>query len=410
MDQFTSQIKVWIVCAIVLTAFCCAPEDKFVNPQVVDENPNDTISYKLKIKWQKPLHRDTLDCNSFNPVMMGENVLFSQRHCVEKERLIALRKIDGSLVWEWDEHEKGTSNFIAHHDEIVIYDSSTELFGIDGGAGIIKWKYDTAPLASLPFMSSQDNIWYKELNPQGLENEFSYLIEGNFNEGSYRTIYKRELVDGFIANLQPPALWVAPNSDSVLVFQNRSFKFSTPVEHKVTLIVYNLTKDSTLFEIDDLTESGNSNVRPPVIWDEKIYFAGAQNMYCIDINTGEILWKKYLYQLLLCNWLIEEGKLIVNPDDRTLLALDPYTGDEIWKRTDSGANCSDMKYHDGIIYFDCLGTGRLYAVDISTGEHIWAEKSPNGESINNGVAIDPENNVLYASDGYFALCIELPKK
>jgi outer membrane protein assembly factor BamB len=138
-------------------------------------------------------------------------------------------------------------------------------------------------------------------------------------------------------------------------------------------------------------------------------------MYCVDIISKEIIWKEYIGQNAFSNFFIEKNVLIVNPDNRTLMGLNPYTGETIWQETDSGATCSNMIYFDGIVYFGSIGTGMLYAVDIETGEHIWAEKSPNKDRFSssafvNGVAIDTVNRVLYTDDEYFVMAIKLPER
>ena len=254
----------------------------------------------------------------------------------------------------------------------------------------------------------------------GIHYTESYLVRAHVNQGVWDTIYTLKEENGYRPDIYPPGYWVSPESDTVLVFQNRQWHFS-PNDGKIDLIAYNMTQDSTLYVLSDLDPQGESNVGPPLIWEDKIYFAGKRTMYCIDVQTGEILWKKFFTgfgeTLYTCNWLVVGNKLIVKPDNQNIYALDPLAGNEIWKKTDSGATCfSDMVYHDGRIYFGCWGTLTIHAIDVETGEDLWNLESPNRENgyptadFATGVAISPELGYLYTADLYFAMCIKLPER
>ncbi len=379
----------------------------------------DTSKSKLNVLWQIPLTEDTLECGSIYPSITNYGVLFSQRYCPDKEILVMVDVNTHQILWNWSEQYNGRTSAImglSSTDSKILYDSWHEIFCIDASTGETIWKHSTDPICGSPRSVLFNGFLYDNFETCGEPNSFSSLVRINVGSGEVETIYTHSTLNDYPPNLEPPGFWLKANGDTVLVFQNRTVGNSFPSKGRIDLFAYNMTQGSMEWEIFELDADGNSNVRPPVVWENKIYFAGKRMMYCIDAPTHEIIWTKPLYQMLMSNWLIANEKLIVKPDNDEMFALNPNTGEEIWKETGSGETCGNMVYYDGMVYFNCLGTGKLYAVDVETGEHVWAEHPPNRKkgfkdaSFYDGVAVDPVRGVLYTSDEFFAMCIELPER
>ncbi len=62
--------------------------------------------------------------------------------------------------------------------------------------------------------------------------------------------------------------------------------------------------------------------------------------------------------------------VIVNNEDQYVYALDPMTGNQLWKVRDSGTS-SKMRYMNGVVYFNGGASGRLHAIDIREGKTVW---------------------------------------
>jgi outer membrane protein assembly factor BamB len=158
-----------------------------------------------------------------------------------------------------------------------------------------------------------------------------------------------------------------------------------------------------------------------------IYFLCINSLFCINKNNGTILWQKNFDKngetFTSCSPFVAENILLVKPDDRTLYALDPNTGNQIWLDTDNGSGAGEMVYHKGLVYYTCDGNGKIYAIEPKTGKKTWAEPSPNnfknkfnGNRVFSkanigfgGIAIDSTLEYLYTSDFYFVMCLKLPK-
>ena len=77
------------------------------------------------------------------------------------------------------------------------------------------------------------------------------------------------------------------------------------------------------------------NGAAPIVVGDKCYFAGGDQIYAVDLESGRMLWKYPLYQ----------------PLSRTV-------------------KCTPT-YFNGSLYFGC-GDGNLYCIDAQTGSFQWA--------------------------------------
>lgn len=162
--------------------------------------------------------------------------------------------------------------------------------------------------------------------------------------------------------------------------------------------LYNYSKKSSIYDKKTLT----SNIPfygsgPAVIYEDKAYYSPGKSIICIDVYTGEQLWKRDFPEgFTFSRYIIAEDKLLANCEDTYLYALDPDTGQQLWKEKSSGTS-SPMSYLNGIVYFVGGGDGLLHAVEVETGKHLWRISSPDLKA-NSGawfktevIAISPEN-------------------
>nr|WP_262918683.1 PQQ-like beta-propeller repeat protein [Belliella filtrata] len=156
-------------------------------------------------------------------------------------------------------------------------------------------------------------------------------------------------------------------------------------------------------------------LNPPVIYNDRVYLAVGFELACHDIRSGKQLWKRrFDGETFFSNFLIEEGKLVVNNEDQFVYCLDPISGTQLWKTRGSGTS-SYMSYLNGVVYFVGGATGNLHAVDIGSGKTVWKIDINNlGESGDrfrtSAVYVTPgENNKkgkVIALGGLNAYCFE----
>jgi outer membrane protein assembly factor BamB len=86
--------------------------------------------------------------------------------------------------------------------------------------------------------------------------------------------------------------------------------------------------------------------------------------------------------ILFSGFIIEDDKIIANNEDTHTYGISPENGSILWK-TESSGTSGRISYLNGIAYFVGGSSGKLHAIDVSTGEHVWKIDASNlGEPSN----------------------------
>ena len=178
----------------------------------------------------------------------------------------------------------------------------------------------------------------------------------------------------------------------------------------------------------------------PIVYDGVIYIVtGADDVFAVSVETGEILWEYEanldgLIDTICCGWTnrglaLGEGKVFVGQLDGKLVALDQATGEVEWsvqaERWQEGYSITSApRYFDGLVITGFAGAefgtrGRVKAYAADDGRHIWTfytvpgpgelghDTWPEGSNVweHGGAtvwqtpAIDPDLGLLYFSTG-----------
>ena len=244
----------------------------------------------------------------------------------------------------------------------------------------------------------------------------SELVMSDILTQNFRTIYEVDSVAGYSCHLYPPAVLINDENDTLLFFQNRQWK-SPPYDGKIDFYGYNMSDDTLLWKLDDINESGNSAVFIPLIHDNKVYFKAGFEVFCLDAETGNIIWEfdpPSFSDMLLGNLIIAENMLIVKTSGSELYAVSLESGGIIWSNLQAGDTPNSLAYFDGVVYYVADSDSKLHAIEVATGKELWSIISPNryesvsfGTYFYNGVAIDPATRRLYITDTHFINCFQL---
>ncbi|MFD2514774.1 PQQ-binding-like beta-propeller repeat protein [Pontibacter locisalis] len=170
----------------------------------------------------------------------------------------------------------------------------------------------------------------------------------------------------------------------------------------------------------------------PLVDETGIYFGDwGGTVYKVDASTGKLIWKKEIEKpQTMWPWhgfagtgTLGEGKLFEASVEGTAFALNPATGDVLWKTrftddTEAG-NLSTLLYHDGLVYIGVSSVeepmtgmkkdfkpdfqGKVVALRASDGTLAWervlVEPPHNGCAVWSSFALDPDLNMLYFTTG-----------
>lgn len=155
-------------------------------------------------------------------------------------------------------------------------------------------------------------------------------------------------------------------------------------------------------------------------FNKKIYATtGFGGVFCLDMLTGDILWKKYLDIPIRIAPTVNAGRVIVQAFDNTLYVLDAEDGDELWKHvTDyetttlvGGASPAYDTKMDVIVA--AFSNGELRAFKASTGTPLWGDMLVTNRRTNSLSTIDAikanpviDGNMVFAI-GYNSLLVAI---
>jgi outer membrane protein assembly factor BamB len=140
----------------------------------------------------------------------------------------------------------------------------------------------------------------------------------------------------------------------------------------------------------------------PTIENGVVYFGARDaNMYALDANHGELLWK-YDAQgsWIISSAVVKKGILYVGTSDSfLLLALDVKTGKEIFQFKTRGYVFGTPAVIDGTAYIGDF-TGALYAVDLASKGKQWNSFETEGRRQNASSVLKMDTlNFMYAAKG-----------
>jgi len=136
-------------------------------------------------------------------------------------------------------------------------------------------------------------------------------------------------------------------------------------------------------------ELGNAVYSSPTISDNILYATSWNGeIYAIDVNSGEEIWKKNVGWSSTSSPIIADDKVYVGSSEG-LYALDKDSGRVLWEKL-VGFVSSKPTAYDNIVYCGC-NDGKIYAFESETGDLKWTYNTD--ADIRSSPAI--HNNVLY---------------
>jgi hypothetical protein len=342
----------------------------------------------MPYQWKASLSEDGTLIDGFlrKDATYQNNVLLpSQDKEVSKFAMLSSR---GEVLWEWHDLYDKDKDFdfsrMYQHGQYLVFQQGERFYTIDLSSGITMQK--TLRSHHIAGMTGIENTYFSAGNtaldaPQPYKGSIYYGTVGHPDEKLLITPnYSYEYVDGngvtgFISGI---TACKSGNGDLLIAY---GFADALPNwEANIYAGLYNFTRKKHVFDKVPLVKNVVSYATsPPILYEQKLYYSADRSLICLDLLTGQKLWKKDFPEgFTFSGYIIVEDKIIANNEDTYLYALDPDTGRQLW-RTKSSGTSSKMAYLNGVVYFVGGGDGLLHAVDTETGQHLWRIRSPDLE-------------------------------
>ena len=147
--------------------------------------------------------------------------------------------------------------------------------------------------------------------------------------------------------------------------------------------VYFSSKDGNLYCLDAdkgsliwKYQTKGADCSSPVLGDNKVFSAsGFPNkfIYAVNAENGEEVWRKDTQQMVYSSPALSKDKVYIGSNDGNIYCLDKDKGDILWKyHTTGGVYFSSPAIEGGRLY---IATGNfdwsVYALDLESGKLIW---------------------------------------
>ncbi|MEO7175883.1 MAG: PQQ-binding-like beta-propeller repeat protein [Saprospiraceae bacterium] len=402
----------YLILILLLLTGCENQADPMPDPK---EDPS-----ALKVLWSEKLNPDSTTSFTGPIHINGDQLIFLNSY-FKPHSLVQSRNIKtGKLNWTYDNPDLGellgSKETVFSGNEVVI-NAHGHFYNINtiSGASSLIDKQSGQGLGWPAELMLFDNYLYCSNDESGVDDNFSNLVRRKINGGEWENIFTEEKgSDGYSDGLNIPIITVQ-GLDTILLFANRMWHFANS-KGRFDVMAYSLAGKKIKWKVDSIDPTGLGSSYPPIIYQGKVYFQGHHTLYCIDIESGEQLWKfampEYLHTMLQCQPLIADNKLFLKSNDVTLYALNPQTGILDWKNEDTEYETQKLQYANGMVMF--TSHHYLLVINARTGQTIWKKKSPfeDAEANFNGwipIGVNEKDSIIYACDKKNIMAIKMPE-
>lgn len=400
-------------------------------------NPPCDTAYKPKeLVWQVATAADSSSCISNRPLLYKGDVVFTKYLCTAGIPLFFMNKSNGKLnAYNTDVLDGSTSSDVANYLYQNYYaiqeQAKTFVFDLDQRKLIHTWNVNDLGGEGYPRINGIGPwvylSWYTNKHV-GKKYYTNSMVRRNMITSEYDTICTIKSDLCYTPFLEAPVFWINPQNDTVMIFQNRQYRFGNPCNlpsgYRIDLYAYNITQDKMEWSVQDFAITKQSSVQLPQIFDNKVFFQGSNEAFVFDCFTGQLVWSQYFpgESFFNANAVLAEGKIILKSETDRMIALDALSGNIVWDNPNAGASQSNMIYYKKKVYYETGegGLGIIRAIRVSDGVITWTEFPKNYTTYSgntkfsgvsyglSGIAIDEETGLLYCHDRIFMQCIKIP--
>ena len=351
-------------------SFACQPQPP-TQPPVVDSTPQPL--------WAIPRANGSI-ANGYFPQFIHNSTLITYKENQGGAVIVALNPNTGQEIWSWSDlfsqHEAKTSG-VHVFGGILVWRFTRSVYAINlqNGQTVWKQKFDagnagfntdyTAGLGNRFLIHTWDPIYFSGYTRTG-----NITTNPTLNPG----VRTNHASTALFLNATPNFISEAHQNDTLAILP-----YGTPIGESASFFtVYNLTKNQQIYTKTIPGDTSGAFSYPPLVHNSKIYFPAGAFILCFDLKTGNELWRKRFGSIFFTSGIIiTNNKIYGNNNDGNSYCLDPETGTILWKTpTRSGGSLPFLM--NGVIYFTSEADGHLYGLDADTGKILMKIDDPRG--------------------------------
>jgi outer membrane protein assembly factor BamB len=409
-DVGIKHLMIIVGCLQILLYSSCKEDDKLGYNQAI----NPLWEYNYKVGYT----------GGIIPVIHDNKVMFSSLKETSpdgsaNDKLIALDKASGKLIWEWsdlfwDKYENFDENSNKPiFENILAFAIGSRNYTVNLNDGTTSWKNKTGTSDSHVGINNDQIYRTVTYSPADIGIFSDQILEASIHTGEWHKVFEVSGGDSLRQSLSIPVFLKDSIGDEIMIMHNSTIE-ETGTKNYTTpyLISYNRTKEKINYEVQ-LDEPGlYSGVDWfPIVENDKVYLLVGKLIKCYDLKTGKEIWsRRFNGDFLFSGALLDNGKIYANRDgsDPTLYCIDAETGSIIWE-TPSAGTSSPLQLHKGVLYFVGGSDGLFHCVNAATGKFIYSIKAPSqykdhNDFFSRGCSVDHDTDKIYVASYTTAYC------
>ncbi len=397
---------------IFLLHSCNKKDSKLVGtPDVKDS--------KLEIIWKSPIVEDTLIhfALGMNPCIYDSLVVFNtdNNYLGKGAPVLFMNKHTGQIVDSWSDYVEGPWTYRGETTkalgDYLILSSISSIDCLNLKTRQSQWSERFNMVG--PYIYLNDGYVYTGTTFNA--NTSAAVIRTRPDQNSWDTLYKYTSTDGYKPQFDGINFGEMANGDKVLVWKNRSLKWS---RDRTEIFAYNLSADTLLWHINYADVVSGAAVLQ--VDDMGVYGMIHKKLFALDLQDGSVLWERDFRGLVSdpgsanmdAGIIVQRGDtLVLKGDTEQLLYLNKKVG-SLLQSTDLawGNPAHSIETFEGNYYITT--TTGLFIVEAQSGTILFTNKDDprfNSRHIKSRVTIDPESRLMYFQNGRHAFCAKIPE-
>ncbi len=377
-----TKILLLLVAYLIVHPSCT--KDEPIGGDLIEENG---VIVSVPHLWKRSLHKNN---QPYSNSIIRAHLIYNGNPIIattegDGNRWINLIDINtGEDIWKWNDNYEGSREKFsiqdAHfHNNLMTYQVGTRSYCINMDNGNTHWKFRHDRSLHANITGLDENVFLYGLPKDTLQeydvyvgNEMNINI-GELNEFLYTDIDFNSGGEGnrvtWIFNIKP---FRHTDGKIYLIVSSHDHLPNWHMNQFVGL--YNYTDREWIYNRKMISEGYEAGTRYIRVNGNKAYMTSGRSMNCVDIWTGERLWRKEVEGSIgISSFIVEQGKVIGQDEAMNVYCWNAETGSLQWQ-TDGAGTSSRLRYLNGIIYFSGGSTSKIHAIDISTGKNVWLLK------------------------------------